>query len=135
MNTGLTCPADGPFSLKVKTTLITDSLKGGEPLVEVVDNFLKNRRLASLLEGKVGPGTLVLATFDLHTDIDNRPVAKAMLRSILNYMNSSDFNPAELSGFEDMQDVFGTAGNTKQEASGIYSSAFINTKGVGRENR
>lgn len=91
--------------------------------------------MASLLEGKVSPGTLVLATFDLHTDIDNRPVAKAMLRSILNYMNSSDFNPAELSGFEDMQDVFGTAGNTKQEVSGIYSSAFINTKGVGRENR
>lgn len=116
------------------TTLVTDSLKGGEPLVEVVDNFLKNRRLASLLEGKVGPGTLVLATFDLHTDIDNRPVAKAMLRSILDYMNSPSFNPAELSGFAEMQDVFGTAENTKQDASGIYSSAFINTKGVGRKN-
>ena len=44
------------------------------------------------------------------------------------------FNPAELSGFEEMQDVFGTAENTKQDASGIYSSAFINTKGVGRKN-
>ncbi len=75
------------------TTLIVDSIKGGSPLVEMVDNFANNRKLASLIEGSIGSGKLVIASFDLSKDLDKRPVAKQMLVSILDYMNGPSFKP------------------------------------------
>ena len=75
------------------TTLIMDSVVGGNPIVEMVDNFANNRKLASLFEGSVGTGKLMIASFDLSTDLEKRPVAKQMLISILDYMNNSSFNP------------------------------------------
>ncbi len=76
------------------TTLIVDTIKGGSPLVEMVDNFANNRKLASLFEGSIGSGKLVLASFDLANDLEKRPVAKQMLVSILNYMNGDSFQPS-----------------------------------------
>lgn len=78
------------------TTLIVDSIIGGNPLVEMVDNFANNRKLASLFEGSIGSGKLVIASFDLSKDLMERPVVKQMLISILNYMNSESFNPATI---------------------------------------
>jgi hypothetical protein len=74
-------------------TLIMDRIIGGKPIVEMVDNFVNNRKLASLFECSVGSGKLVIASFDLATNLSQRPVAKQMLISILNYMNSESFNP------------------------------------------
>lgn len=102
------------------TTLVVDELKGGAPIVEMMDNFANNRRLASLYEGKVGQGRLVLATFDLQSDLAQRPVAKQMLVSILKYMNSSDFAPAEILNLDVLAPAFGSAEATKQSATGIY---------------
>lgn len=102
------------------TTLVVDSLQGGAPVVEMVDNFVHNRRLASLYEGRVGEGKLMLATFDLQTALDKRPVARQMLYSILNYMNSEEFAPTQLEGLDKIKDMFGTARNQKQSAKGIY---------------
>lgn len=102
------------------TTMVVDSLKGGAPVVEMVDNFVNNRRLASLYEGSVGKGKLMLATFDLEKALDKRPVARQMLISVLKYMNSSSFAPSQMEGFDKIKDMFGTAKNTKQSASGIY---------------
>lgn len=102
------------------TTMIVDSLQGGSPIVEVVDNFTNNRRLASLLEGKVGEGKLVLVTFDLATEIEQRPVAKQMLGSLLSYMNSPEFNPAVMENFEEMGETFGTVVNKKESEKSIY---------------
>lgn len=102
------------------TTLVVDSLQGGAPVVEMVDNFVHNRRLASLYEGRVGEGKLMLATFDLQTALDKRPVARQMLYSILNYMNSEEFAPSQLEGLDKIKDMFGTARNQKQSAKGIY---------------
>ena len=56
--------------------MVTDSIRGGTPLVEMVDNFTNNRRLATLYEGRVGKGELVIASFDLQSDLDDRPVAR-----------------------------------------------------------
>ena len=102
------------------TTLVVDELQGGASIVDMIDNFVRNRRTTSLYEGKVGEGKLVIATFDLNNAIDKRPVARQMLKSILTYMNSTDFEPAVLKGFESMGQVFGTVNNKKQAAEGIY---------------
>ncbi len=78
---------------KHSTSLVLDSVFGGNPIVEVIDNFTNNRRLANLFEGRVDRGKLIVASFDLTTDLDNRPVAKQMLISLLKYMNGSEFDP------------------------------------------
>ncbi|WP_426789950.1 sugar-binding domain-containing protein [Sphingobacterium sp. WOUb80] len=82
------------WDLQIKsTTLITDQIKGGNAVIELIDNFANNRRLASLFEGTVGAGKLMIASFDLEADLANRPVARQLLGSILTYMNSTKFRP------------------------------------------
>lgn len=74
-------------------TLIVDGLNV-KPIVEMVDNFVNNRKLTNLFEAKVGKGKLIYTTIDLGDDINNHPQAKQLLYSIFRYMNSSRFNPA-----------------------------------------
>lgn len=88
------------------TTLITDSIDGGTPLVSMIDNFTNNRRLASVYEGGVGKGKLLISSIDLCTNLEQRPVARQLLYSILNYMNGTQFNPSPIGNFGVMDDVF-----------------------------
>lgn len=94
------------WDLQIKsTTMLMDQIKGGEILVEMIDNFANNRKLASLFEGTVGNGKLMVASFDLATDLDQRPVANQMLQSILAYMNSSKFAPKVIENPEVLQQI------------------------------
>lgn len=103
------------------TTLITDGIVGGNPIVEMVDNFANNRKLASLFEGSIGSGKLVVASFDLATDLDKRPVAKQMLISILNYMNGVSFNPEAIKNPEILKSILGDQKEKgKEAATSIY---------------
>ncbi|MFI3286589.1 MAG: glycoside hydrolase family 2 TIM barrel-domain containing protein [Rikenellaceae bacterium] len=103
------------------TTMIIDSLKGGESIVEMVDNFANNRLLTSLYEGSVGNGKLMMASFDLNSDMENRIVARQMLSSLLGYMNSADFNPSDIENLEVLSDSFVSTGSgEKEDASSIY---------------
>lgn len=102
------------------TTMVTDSLQGGTPIVEMIDNFSNNRRLASLYEGKVGEGKLIIATFDLESDLPNRATANQMLLSLVNYMNSPHFNPNKITNIEKISEIFGTTSNKKESANSIY---------------
>lgn len=103
------------------TTLIIDDLKGAVPIVEMIDNFANNRRLASLIEGRYGTGAFMMASFDLGRDLDQRPVAKQMLISLLNYMNSSDFSPNNTVDLTKVKEMIGTETNdTKEDAKSVY---------------
>lgn len=75
------------------TTVILDSISRVTPLVEMIDNFVNNRHLASVFEARVGKGTLVFSSIDVTSNLEKRPVAKQMLYSLLSYMNGSSFNP------------------------------------------
>ena len=103
------------------TTLIMDSIVGGDPIVEMVDNFVNNRKLASLFEGSVGSGKLVIASFDLVTDLEKRPVAKQMLISILNYMNGPSFKPATIKNPDALKLILAEEKEkVKESAKSIY---------------
>lgn len=103
------------------TTLIVDIIKGGNPVIEMVDNFANNRKLASLYEGSVKSGKLVIASFDLNTDLEKRPVAKQMLISILKYMNSTAFNPEEIKNPEVLKTILADQKEKgKEAATSIY---------------
>ena len=63
------------------------------PLIQPIDTWLENRRLALLFEAKVGTGKLMVCSIDLESDLINRPVASQLKHSILKYMNSGEFDP------------------------------------------
>ena len=80
---------------KKSTTLVLDST-GINPAAIVlrnVDNFFKNRNMASIIEAKVGKGKLLLCTMDISNDIEHRPVAAQLKYSLLQYMQGDKFNP------------------------------------------
>lgn len=78
---------------KKSRTMVTDSLPGLTALVENVDNFMKNRRLGSVVETQCGKGKLILSSMDLLTDTENRPAARQLLYSLITYMHTANFNP------------------------------------------
>jgi hypothetical protein len=65
------------------------------PLVQVIDDWNTNRKLGLIFEAKVGGGKLLVCSIDLHTGLDQRPVARQMLRSLLDYMGGNAFTPSK----------------------------------------
>ncbi|MEZ0482900.1 exo-beta-1,4-galactosidase [Fibrella aquatica] len=65
------------------------------PLVQPIDTWFLNRRLGMILETRVGTGKLMLCSADLMSNSESRPVARQLLHSLTNYMQSSRFNPKE----------------------------------------
>jgi len=63
------------------------------PLIQPIDTWFENRRLALAFEGKAGRGKLVVCSIDLEDITEERIVSKQLLFSVLKYMNSNKFNP------------------------------------------
>ena len=63
------------------------------PLIQPIDTWFLNRRLAVLFEAQVGKGKLMVCSSDLQSNLDERPAAKQLLFSITKYMSSDKFNP------------------------------------------
>jgi hypothetical protein len=64
-----------------------------KPIVQPIDTWFENRRLALVFEGKAGNGKLVVCSIDLKDIAAERLASKQFLRSLMNYMNSDEFNP------------------------------------------
>lgn len=81
---------------KNSTTLVLDTaaINPSTIVLRDIDNFFKNRNMASIIEAKVGKGKLLFCTMDIHSDMQSRPVARQLKFSLLNYMNSKKFNPS-----------------------------------------
>jgi len=73
------------------------------PLIQPIDTWFENRRLALLFEAKVVNGDLMVCSIDLDSDLADRPVARQLKNSILKYMNSSEFNPQVQADIEQIQ--------------------------------
>lgn len=63
------------------------------PIVQVVDNFVTNRKLGDLVEARIGAGRLVVCSINIWDDLDSRPVARQLHNSIVRYMESEQFAP------------------------------------------
>lgn len=62
-----------------------------QPIVQPIDDWNRNLKLAMLYECRVGAGKLMVCSLDLN---ETRPGSRSLKRSILNYMASADFSPA-----------------------------------------
>jgi len=66
---------------------------GLKPMVQVIDSPLFNWREGALIEGKVGQGKLLVCTLNIDPK-DTTPASNQLRISLLEYMNSHQFNPS-----------------------------------------
>jgi hypothetical protein len=60
---------------RARAFVLNDTPMDSPPIVQGIDDFHRAFKLGHLLEGRVGKGALMLCGFDLHTDLQRRPVA------------------------------------------------------------
>jgi hypothetical protein len=76
------------------------------PLIQPIDTWFENRRLALAFETRIGIGKLMVCSIDMKDKIEERPVTKQLLISMLKYMNSDSFNPQTLVGVNEIASIF-----------------------------
>ena len=63
------------------------------PVVQVIDDWTTNRKLALAFEAKVSKGKLFVCSVDLENDLENDPVRRQFRASLLDYLSSPSFRP------------------------------------------
>jgi len=66
-----------------------------QPIVRIIDDWFTARSLGMIVELKVGSGKLLICSADLNTSDKNRPEARQLKNSLISYMESDAFNPAQ----------------------------------------
>jgi hypothetical protein len=72
---------------------ILTELRGIKPIVQVIDDWVTNRKLGYVFEARVGPGSLVACSADLETNLLGRPAVRQLRASLLQYMAGESFAP------------------------------------------
>lgn len=70
---------------------ILNDLQQIDPIVQVIDDYHRNNKLAAIFEVRVGKGKLLACALNL----DDRPEAALLKKSILDYMKSNQFKPKQ----------------------------------------
>ncbi|MGN6178695.1 MAG: sugar-binding domain-containing protein [Mucilaginibacter sp.] len=87
--------------------LVIDSINyKTPPIVRVIDNFFKNKKLADIVEFRVGNGRLILCSMDIHTNLENRIEARQLRYSLMEYANGNQFNPQTELGANELKRFF-----------------------------
>lgn len=88
------------------TICIDDLPHSFVPITGMIDSFRKNQRLANMLEARIGEGRLLMTSIDIMRNLEGDPARIALRNSILRYMASERFQPAQSIRAEDMRKVF-----------------------------
>ena len=83
----------GDVRNRSKAIVLNGAPEGYRPIVQAIDNFERNYRLGIIFETRVGKGRLLVCAIDLDTDIDSRPAARCLRKSLIEYASGNDFNP------------------------------------------
>jgi hypothetical protein len=77
-----------------------------DPIVRIIDDWFTARSLGMIVELKVGAGKLLICSADLNTQDLNRPEARQLKNSLLNYMESEIFNPVQTATIANIRSLF-----------------------------
>jgi hypothetical protein len=80
--------------------------KGFKPVVQPIDSWKINRKLALVAEAKVGKGKLLICSIDIEKDLDKRPATKLFRQGLIKYILSNSFNPETEVSIEMIQELF-----------------------------
>ena len=75
-------------------TMIIDDLPAMNPVVRVIDNFHKNRKMANIIEARYGDGKLLISSINLADSLNEKPATKQLRYSLMQYMAGDKFTPA-----------------------------------------
>jgi hypothetical protein len=98
-----------------------------QPLLQAIDSWKVNRKLALLAECKVGRGKLMISSVDFETDMDKRTATRQLYKSLLNYMNSDEFNPEFSLNKETILSIYGMTVEDEKEEN--VPNAVLPTEG------
>jgi hypothetical protein len=65
-----------------------------KPIIQPIDTWFENRKLALAFEAAVGNGKLMVCSINMKNNIIGRPVTHQLMTSMLDYMNSDYFHPS-----------------------------------------
>jgi hypothetical protein len=85
--------AAGDVTNRSKVFILDETPPDFRPIVQMIDNPDRNAKLALIFETRVGSGKLLVCGLDLDTDLDARPAACQLRRSLLDYAASKNFSP------------------------------------------
>lgn len=101
-----------------------------KPIVAAVDDWNRNWKLAPIFEAKAGKGRLLVCSFDILSSLDQRPAARQLRQSLVDYVGSSGFKPRVEVALEELRSLwFDTLVmrklGAKAQAQGSDASAAI----------
>lgn len=91
---------------KTQVMNLEDFPVGFKPIVQPIDTWFLNRRLAMIFEAKVASGRLLVSSADLAPGKDRSPASKQLFFSLQRYMQSDKFAPKSELKFETVKDLF-----------------------------
>ncbi len=91
---------------KAQVMNLEDFPSGFKPIIQPIDTWFLNRRLALVLEAKVGKGKLIASSANLSPDLKESPAAQQLYFSLQQYMMSDQFNPKYEVAFNTVKDIF-----------------------------
>ncbi|MNI40671.1 hypothetical protein D3C73_949040 [compost metagenome] len=91
---------------KAQVMNLEDFPAGFRPIIQPIDTWFLNRRLALVFEAKVGKGKLIVSSANLSPDLKEAPAAQQLYFSLQQYMSSNQFNPKYEVAFSTVKDIF-----------------------------
>ncbi len=85
--------AAGDVRDRSKAIILDETPTDFRPIVQVIDNYERNSKLGTIFETRVGAGKMLVCAMDLETDAGNRPAARQLKRSLLDYAAGDKFVP------------------------------------------
>ncbi|MFG6687732.1 sugar-binding domain-containing protein [Mariniflexile sp. HNIBRBA6329] len=78
------------------------------PLIQPIDTWFMNRRLALVFEAKVGNGKIIVSSADISSNINNKLTKLQLYQSLITYMDSDEFQPQNKLDMEVIEHLFKT---------------------------
>jgi hypothetical protein len=83
-----------------RAMVLDDLPRGLRPLVQVIDDWNRNRRLGLIFECRIGSGRLLVCSADLPRLAERQPAARQLYRSLLDYLAGDRCRPEATLTFE-----------------------------------
>ncbi len=91
--------------------MILDGLPGqARPVVQVIDDWVTNRKLGLVVECRVGKGRLAVCSLDLENGLETDPVRRQFRRSLFDYLAGDRFQPAVEASVEQVRTLAAAPG-------------------------
>ncbi len=87
-----------------KPIILDDTPADYKPLIQTIDNFARNHKLGMIFETRYGEGSALICAIDL-LNLQDKPEARQLYYSILNYVDSDMFSPEKELGADVLQNI------------------------------